>query len=716
MAISKAKTECLKAYDDFQREYVIQERVPDAIYDFPYIRPEPPKLPKQIDNYGKPIDERTFPYYADDFIHKMEAMIDTNLTEYLEFVEQEWDRRMNGYFFYNGNQLEYITGHHYCTLQYWKIQATKTINGRKRKGRFQPDFIDSQRDVFYFIDHARGDEDCAGLCYISFRRGGKTNIALAEGYWDTTENPESVFAIQSKTFDDAKKQFKKLIDSWKKIPHWFKPEDSGRTSQVNKLLFGQKVESGKDVKDRVYKDVLDSIIYPENSKEEALDGEYASFVFQDECGKSPRNLDIGERWNISRECLMDGTDVIGFGIATSTVEDSDKYGVDSFKLLFNSSNPETRLPNGMTESYMYRLFIPAYYGFRGGDKSEKVSFVDKWGYTDIESSKSYHRKFQKALRGDALLSRKRKYPLDINDCWVTNDAKNNFSAQRLVEQFQHNERAMYPSVVRGNFMWRGGIKWTTVDFYPDQNGRWLVAWQPNDQDRNMFEIYTGTQKKPTRSYCFTGIDPFSHDKVVDETQGSNGAAVTILKNYPGEEIKEGVVCIYDYRQPDFDAQIEDMIMQCVFYSSPALIESNIYSALKGFMRNGYSGYVEYNPLETDKRKLQKGLKGYATTSKENVEALISFVASFILDRVGAKENDEYGFCPFNELIQQCIDFNPEKRGPYDLVMALGLAVILTREEKKSPNIGWTFQDFYTKVDMNTANRVIQGLNSHEVTN
>lgn len=708
-----AKQECLDAYNAFEREYDIKKNVPDAIWDFVYTRPAPPKNYREIANYGKPKEERKFPYYSQEFIDRMESLADKENTpqEYDDFFYQEWDRRLNGFFFYNGDKLEYITGHHYATLQYWKIPATKEVRGVYRKGRFQPDFVDAQRDAFYAIDYARKDKKSAGVCWVSFRRAGKTSIALADGYWDTTENEESVFAIQSKTEKDAKKQFKKLIDSWKTVPLWFKPIDTEETSQSNRLYFGEKKRSGVSREERVYKNALNSIIYPENSKEEALDGEYVSYVFQDELGKSSRALDVEERWNITREALFDGNRIIGFGFLTSTVEDQDKYGAAYFKNIFKNSDPNNRLPNGLTHSYLYRLFIPAYYGYRGEDDStgNVVSFVDEWGYTNVEASRKYQQRQYKARTGDALLSYRRKYPITIEDCWVTNDSKNNFSISRLLEQKIWNEQTSYQDVVRGNFAWRNGDRWGKVDFYPDENGRWLVSWMPNEVDRNRYEFYNGTQRRPTRSFCFTGIDPFSHGKVVDEEQGSNGAAVTVLKNYPSNSMKEAVVCVYNYRQSDPNAQIEDMIMQCVFYSSPALIESNVSVAINGFQDKGFYGYCEYNPLETDLRKLNRGLKGYATTSKENVENLISYVASYILDNVGKQEDGTYGHVPFNELIQQCIDFNPEKRGPYDLVMAFGLAVIMMRAEKKSAKVEWDFSDWMPKANEATYNRIKAGL-------
>ncbi len=710
MPYSKGEKECRKAYEEYERRYEVTKHVPDAIWDFPYIRPEKPRGIKNIANYGLTKSRRKFPYYSDEFIRKMEALgrEDIPSKEYLDFVQQEWDRRINGFFFFNGDNLEYITGHHYCTLQYWKMPVTKKVNGIKRKGRHNPDFIDMQRDVFYAVDYARKDDTSAGVCYVGFRRSGKTAIALATGYWDSTENPESVFAIVSKSEDDARKQFKKLVDSWKHVPLWFKPLDTEETTQTRRLFFGEKKQRGKSREDRVYQDVLNSVIYAENSKEEALDGEYVSYVFQDELGKSPRTLDVEERWKITREALFDGSDVIGKAILTSTVEDQNKYGAAFFKNIVDASDPTNRLPNGLTHSYLYRLFFPAYYGFRGEDGKKKVSFVDDWGYTDIKASKAYQQRMYDSQKGDALLSYRRKYPMSINDCWMTSDAKNNFSTQKLIEQKIWNDGANGTNWVRGNFMWKQGRRWTEVDFYPDPQGRWYVCWQPNEHDRNRFDIYQGTQKRPTRSDCYTGIDPFSHGKVVDESQGSNGAAITILKPSRDGMKEEQVVCFYDYRQTDPNAQVEDMIMQCVYYSSPALIESNVSFVLNSFQDKGYYGYCEMNPLETRQEIIRKAKKGYPTTSRENVENLISGVTSYILDRVGNDEGGECGTFP-KQIIKQCLEFNPEKRGPYDLVMALGLAVIMTRHEKKTTKINWDFNDWIPRADSKVYDRIRLGV-------
>lgn len=711
---SRRKRECREAYENYKRKYIIQDVVPDAVWAYPIILPEKPKDITKIAGYNKDKKDRKFPYHSDELIEEMKQRGSTLSREwgsgnktatdpiYEAFLKEEWRRRREGFFFFNGDKLEYVTGHHYCTLQYWKIPATKIKNGRPRKGRHLPDFRDSQRDIFYAVDYAMKDPKCYGLCYIARRRDGKSNTGLSVGYWDTTENEISRFAIQSKNYEDAKKQFKTLVNAWRHIPFWFKPEDTGETRKETKLVFGEKKKVIDDLTARDNANVLDSEIYPHNSKAEGLDGDYASFVFGDELGKSAKGLDIYERWLISKEVMGDGNMIVGFAYMTSTVEDQDKYGSESFKIMWDKSAPTELLSNGQTKSGLYQIFLPAYYGFVGEDGKE--SFVDEWGYSNIPAAKKYHETQYSDREGDELLSYQRKFPLNITDCWVTADGKNNFDTKKLIEQKIFND-GLSDGWVRGNFMWENGEKWGKVNFYPTEEGRWYVAWQPEPHDRNRFD-FTGGQKKPTRSFCYTGIDPFSHAKVVDENQGSNGAAVTILKSYPNCKIKEGVVCIYDYRQGTPEAQVEDMIMQCVYYSSVALIESNVSEAVNGFRRSGYDGYSIVNPLETKQKVIRDNKKGYPTTSVENVESLISYVTSYILDNIGKKPDGEMGFCPFNQLIEQLLDFNPSKRTPFDLVIALGLAVIAMRAKPKKQESPWTALDWFSKINPDVVRKYV----------
>src|SRR5690554_6342472 len=110
----QATRECKTAYDNYRRRYVIQDNVADAIWDLPIIRPEKPKHITKIEGYNKPKSERKFPYYSKEFISEMEELGRSNdkqdISIYSEFVTEEWRRRYEGFFFFNGDTLEYVTG------------------------------------------------------------------------------------------------------------------------------------------------------------------------------------------------------------------------------------------------------------------------------------------------------------------------------------------------------------------------------------------------------------------------------------------------------------------------------------------------------------------------------------------------------------------------------------------------------------------------------
>lgn len=229
--------QCNVAYERYGEKYRIKDHVPDAIFDPVIILPPKPSDIKSIINYGKPKKERKFPYYSDDYIDLMTQRNEDGTYKYPDFFEQEIERRKHGLFFFNANRLEWVTGHHYMTLQYWRIPVPNMETERMERER--PFFIDAQRDWWYAMNYIRKDKRCVGMIYIGYRRSGKTVNAMAEGYWDTTENRESVYIIQSKNQDDAEDVFFKLIESWELLPPFLKPIDDGSTKQKKKLVFSQ---------------------------------------------------------------------------------------------------------------------------------------------------------------------------------------------------------------------------------------------------------------------------------------------------------------------------------------------------------------------------------------------------------------------------------------------------------------------------------------------
>ena len=695
--ILKNQKDCRRAYRKYKEEYDPKEVCPDFIFPSIFHLPPKPSTPEEIANYGKDKKDRKFPYYSEEYINRMSSKTDKGDYRYPEWMREELRRRKDGFFFYNGDKLEWVTGHHYMTLQYWKIPVPNKRVGRStRLIRGNPWFIDAQRDMWYAINECRKNNVLGktfGIDMVGYRRFSKTANALSEGYWDATENAESVFPIQSKTEKDAKKVFDKLIQSWQLLPSFLKPVDDGSTKQSSKLVFDYPKRKGVSVDDRLNKKALRSKIYPVTSTEVEVDGDYVSYFFRDEVAKMDVGSDVKEGWYVTKPTLMLGTNIVGFAMLTSTVEDSEKYGSEKARELWDDSDHNKLMPNGQTKSGLWQLFIPAYYGLLG--ESGEDTFVDEWGYSNTTAAREYHEGWLKSLEGDELLSYKRKFPQSIDDAWITRQGENAFDLTKLFDQKRFVQNSISNGTqlfVRGNFEWQSGMRDSSVVFYPHKQGRWLKAFDPDEGDRCKFSA-TGKQRRPNRNFFFTGVDAYSNDAAV--RYGSNGAGITVVKNYPFFPLSEGVVCFYNYRPPTANDFAEDMIKQALYYSSPILVERNTGGFRQYFDERGYKGFLLKDPTEKDRRKAANSDPGWPNNSPHKREAMINMGASFIMDNTGEDlDSGHYGFFYFEELIEQLIKFDYTKWTKFDTVVAFCLAVIAARTKKDTVIHKYELSDWF----------------------
>jgi len=557
------------------------------------------------------------------------------------------------------------------TLQYWLIPI-EDLDG----GFGNPKFIDLHRDISYAIWWARKSGIYTGLAYLGGRRSGKTVLGMSHGYWDTTERYNALFGIQSKTDPDSKSVLLKLVSSWQRLPKFLKPIDTGYSTVSRELVFAEPQKRNTKGERKEYKDVLNSRIIAYPSTETAMDGARTTFQFQDEFGKRV-DSDAYRTQQISKICCTVGKRVVGFAFWATTVEEMEKGGGDAAKKIWDASNPQKINSNGRTTSTMIRLFFPAEYGMIEGN------FIDEWGYSNTKEAAEWLDAEEKVLEGSDLMDWKRKFPRKIEDCFSIRSIANNYNQRKLYEQYMFSIKLDHISQpIRGNFMWEGGIKDTNVVFVPNQDGKWLVAWMPPEEDRNKKELF-GSQWKPTRDYCKTGADPFAHRQVT--SKGSMGAAYTILKKhhkYP--KMNMAWVCQYLARTNHPHEQAEDMLMQCVFYSSYFLCEKNIYGVLDYFHKRGYDGYCLFNPLDPDSvKKRINGYRGMPMTGSDVGEALSNITQAHIEDCIGYnEENKSYGFLPFLELIDDWKNFDPTNRTSHDCAMAAGMALIATYQPKQ----------------------------------
>ena len=568
------------------------------------------------------------------------------------FIEREWFRRVNGFWFYNNGVPTYLTGTNYFYLMWWYLD-----------GRY-PDFRSADKDFFYIWDYAKEDPNSFGVVEAARRRAGKTARATCAIFDRISYKPQANAGIQSKTGKDAQVVFSKLINSFRSLPFFFKPvyDTSSGTRPKSVLSFMYK-SSQKDVgKDEELRGQIDY-----GSMENLFyDGQRLVGYIRDECGKTD-GVDIHEGWSILRPCLIEGTkDIIGKAIYTTTIEEG---GSAPFKLLWNDSNPkEIDEKTKRTRSGMYRFFTPAY--------KNDASFIDRYGVCDEVASKQALMDEREALAGDpkALASFKRKFPFDINEAFFSINDMSIYDSIKLNMQLEilsfKPEKEWF---VRGNLKWENGIG-SKVFFEPNFNGRWnihrkyLEQCESNPHINNKFTV-EGTKYKLRAGFAgVTSADTFDHSlkNISDRNQASNASFYTLIRSDVSlpEELNDTFVIEYVYRQPSADLMAEDLLRQCVFTSTPAVVENNKPAAIHYFERHGYGSWI----VKVDNRQ------GISANNK-NKQQMAETTESYI--------NENCEKVVFPRLLLSWNDFSLENSTAFDEAMAAGWGLLIaTRLDKR----------------------------------
>jgi hypothetical protein len=136
--------------------------------------------------------------------------------KYYDYIDEEFKRREQGFWFYNRSMATYITGTHYMYLQWAKIDVGAA------------EFRESNRLFFIFWEACKADQRCYGMCYLKNRRSGFSFMASGETVNQATISSDSRFGILSKTGSDAKKMFTdKVVPISVNYPFFFKPIQDG---------------------------------------------------------------------------------------------------------------------------------------------------------------------------------------------------------------------------------------------------------------------------------------------------------------------------------------------------------------------------------------------------------------------------------------------------------------------------------------------------------
>ena len=598
------------------------------------------------------------------------------------FIEEEFRRRREGFWFYNKGEPTFITGRHYMLLQWTKIDIG------------YPSYLGFQRDIFLHMAACEADPRCIGQLYTKCRRSGYTNICSSVLLDEATQVKDKLLGIQSKTGKDAQENIfmKKVVSMFRHYPFFFKPIQDGTTNPRMELAFREPSKRiTKNNKTSYVGDALNTVLNWKNTTNNAYDGEKLHMLYMDEAGKWEKPSDIREAWRIERTCLIVGRRIVGKALVGSTVNPMDKGG-SQYKQIWKDSDPAKRNANGRTASGLYRLFIPAYESLEGffdvhgnpiiEDPHSEIKTLD--GDFMTFGSKTFLKNERDALKNDAkeLNETIRQFPFTPDEAFRDSVEGSLFNIGKIYEQVEHND-SLYPNpVVRGNFQWKGGVPDTKVVFLPNHQGRWYVSWMPEQSKRSTMSMDRNRRVPPNGDMGCGGVDSYDLDATVD-SRSSKGAC-HIYNKFNMDAASNMFVAEYASRPPMAKIFYEDVLMAAVFYGYPLLIENNKYGIVRHFEARGYDGYVMDRPehLRSTSSSANVKTKGIPSNSQDVIQAHASAIEDYIHKYVGLNEMGEPGRMYFNRTLEDWIGFKIDKRTKYDLSISSGLALLAAQKVKQ----------------------------------
>lgn len=574
-----------------------------------------------------------------------------------EYKKQEWDRRLNGFWFMNNGVPTYLTGTHYFFLEHWHIDIGS------------PKFRIPDLEKAYFMQYCIEDPSSMGMVEVTKRRFGKSFWAGVFVTEYTTRTKMANGGIQSKTGPDAKKFFSKaVVKPFRRLPKFFRPEYdmSLGVNPKSEIRFEKTNVRGKKAEDGVDKDELGSMIDWGSADTVHYDGQKIHRYVGDEVGKTVE-ANVFDRHEVVRYCLLDDEgNIIGKALYTTTVEKiaSDKDGVqEAFIDLWDASNQNVRDEAGRTESGLYRFFMPA----------DRTRNFDLYGYPDVEKTREKILSERRALKGRprSLAARIRKEPLTIDEAFMADTDKCIFNIVNIAKR--ENELREKPVYARSVWFYRdlNGVAKMRDATEEEEDFHWKITGGiPDEKDQNTFS-YDGAVKVPGRQDIgVISVDGYSNSQGGDK-YGSSASAWIGLKYRLEDPNNTGKAIGHLWGRPAVKTTLHQQVMLAAeFFGFMVYYEHNADDYYTYFLERGMVGYLGRYPLcliAPEKREDAERHRGVPTTifslTKQNDDGVAYFEAH--CDKID-----------FMVLLIDAKKYDPNNRTKYDVTVSFLILVVL----------------------------------------
>ncbi len=599
--------------------------------------------------------------------------------EYIDYIVEEFRRRVHGVWFMNNGKPTYLTGHLYFMLQWHTNDRGEYSNFRQ-----------AQAKLAYHAKACEVDPRCVGQIFVKSRRIGFTTYQTAHKLNLMTMQKNHRSGITSMNEDMAQVAFTKLMDSYRALPYFFKPVL--KTSESSDKIWEAK-EPSNNTKAAKKNKRSNSSAYLNSrctflaSTEKAYDSDFLTHYLSDEYGKWwPSNY--LSHWTRIKPTMYQNGVVKGKAFLGSTIEEYDKGGKAAMELWKESDPKERNVSSGMTISGLYRCFIPV--------QENHDMHIDKYGICH-QTKPSGHPLNQDGklitsgalefLAEEAKQQRKRgsieyndylrNLPRSIDDAFrmkVQDSSFNVLNIQNQLSYIQSIDVGGGSMVLEGDFSWKNGQQDTEVIWTPRKGGRFKISWIPPASLRNQMDWKNGHRAPKNTWLGAGGLDPFGKNQTQDG-RGSKGSIHFINRpnaNYP--ETSRQFVLEYIHRPPTLTQFYEDALMASVFYGYPIFYENDKSGIETYFEQRGYLEYLMLRPERYDSRKNKKIAERGAPSRGIMIDAIYYALHDYISDYIGELKSGDMGNMYFEDTLRDWMKFEPNNRTAYDASISSGYAL------------------------------------------
>jgi hypothetical protein len=610
-----------------------------------------------------------------------------------DYATEEVRKCKEGFWFMNNGVETYITGKHYFYLSYWKLEND-----------IFPEYRDTDRRYFLFLDHWEKTPWCLGVIRGKKRREGATSQATSNLVYECIFYRNSFCGLTSKTQTDAKNAFTNMVAfGYRQLPVFLKPKQLNNKDSVSELVFAHKsvnVKGGKGStidNDTGHRSKVDYRAPGKNS----YDSGRLSRLLADEGGKFPPEVPFSEFISIVSKTLVQGVKKVGFMECPSTVNEMTKGGGAEFKISWELADhtKHSRTPNRLV-----RYFTPSYDGY--------VGFIDKYGMSVVDApnkeqydylvenfvgvgdlteedvkqgARQYLINKRAMLEGVQLEEEIRMNPFDEREMFMSSlqgGIYNSFKLNEQLDWLSFNTNC----VERGNLVWENGdeyyyerispngtkeMKPNKLLWVPSENGIFekVVGWFPKEANN---VIQRNGFFSPNSNYLMRiGCDPFKYDKTKDNRKSNCAAYAYQMEDLGDEHYKYNDVFVMRYvdRATTTDLQYQNVLKLAWFCGCQVLFERNVDGWKRYFESKLCSGFLMWLPNE-----VEPGI--YTDGSGKTVQKICDYTEAYI------EKNIQKVYFP--NLIGDrsgWLGFEVDNTQRYDDAMAAGFTLIAAKTKR-----------------------------------